>query len=226
VEAPFRIPAEWLPGPVHDLVGAPLAPEEVPQARRALEAAMDRYPAGFLGANLSLVVVFRSLEYNGLSPAGTYLFDQVYLAAGEYPAGEPRDIRIAQIFHHEVSSILLHRHRHLFDEARFRAANFPGFVYTDEADGADPVLAVNRQHTAAGSTPSLPELAWGFLVPYARTHVEQDFNTYAEILLWRPDLLLNLFAPDSPVGRKARVVRDFYIAIDKRFEAVLTPRGG
>jgi hypothetical protein len=55
--------------------------------------------------------------------------------------------------------------------------------------------------------------------------MEQDFNSYAEVLLQRPGLLLETFAPESRVGRKAQVVRDFYVAIDRRFEGLFAPAG-
>lgn len=217
---PFRMDLQ----PELDITGTPFSQDAVVQAhvRRILEAEFKHYPPGVLKSAVNLIIVFNTLAVNGHNAGGTYAPGIVFIAAGEYSVGEAWENHIAQIFHHEASSnFLLSPHWPLFDQARFRAANPPGFVYSNEVEGAGPAKA----YTAADSIPSPMELGDGFLVPYGRSVLEQDFNSYAQILLWRPELLLRVFAPDSAVGRKARVVRDFYIAIDKRFETMFALAG-
>lgn len=208
------------------LTGSPLSSTEHDRLRPLLEAQLDRYPPGVLKAPdgsktiLGSVLVFRTLSVNGSPVAGTYYPGLVFLAAEAFPiAGAEQDAYLARALHHEVSSLLLLTFRRAFDEARFRAALPPGFVYADEAAGADPA----QVFAATNSIRSIQHLADGFLATYADRNIEQDLNSYAELLLWKPELLLRTFAPDSRVGQKARIVRDFYIAIDPRFEALLTP---
>ena len=206
------------------ITGTPLPPEEVAHVRQVLEFELKRYPPGMLKPLLGSVAVYKTLAVNEQPAGGSYFIGLVYIAAGAFPPGEARDNDVRRTLHHEISSILMRMHWGIFDEAKFRSLNPSGFVYThgnEIIEGEAPRTA----YTAADSIPSLAELGDGFLVPYARGNLEQDFNSYAEILLWRPELLLRVFAADSTVGRKARVVRDFYIAIDKRFETMFTPFG-
>lgn len=217
---PFKMDLE----PNLVITGTPLPPEEVAHVRQVLELELKRYPPGLLKPLLGSVAVFKTLAVNEQPAGGSYFIGLVYIAAGAYPPGEARDNDIRRVLHHEISSIFMRMHWGMFDDAKFRSLNPPDFEYAypnEVVEGEPP----RKAYAAADIIPSLTELGDGFLVPYARSNLEQDFNSYAEILLWRPELLLKLFAPDSTVGRKARVVRDFYIAIDKRFEPMFAPFG-
>jgi hypothetical protein len=212
---PTSILAEWMPGPPYSVLrGTPVPPERVEHARQVVEKAISLYPPGFLAPRLHGVVVQKTIECDGQPYAGTYMFGLVLVATDAYPqAGQRQDDYLTRAVHHEISSVLLHAHRDLFDESRFRAANPPGFVYTDEGGpsvGSSPV----------NTSPDRGEMKYGFLALYARQNLEQDFNSYAEVMLWEPGMLLEPQLAEMPIGRKARAVRDFYVAIDKRFAAI------
>ncbi|MFN9929407.1 MAG: hypothetical protein ACK54T_01865 [bacterium] len=200
--------------------------------RAVLQREIDRYPPGVLtgpGSHvLDMVMVGDKITINRESVSGAYMAGGlVFISVGAAPKpGHEQDAYIARTLHHELSSAfkessLFKGSSQRFDEKRFRDALPPGFVYDDEKPGANPTVAM-RGVNAVGN---IQDVADGFLTQYPKTTLGQDFNSYAEVLLWKPELLLETFAPDSRVGRKARVVRDFYIAIDKRFEDYFAPLG-
>ncbi len=194
--------------------------------RRLLQVEMAKYPTGVLGS-VSSIYVGGTLTYNRQAVGGFQFVGLVFIAAGECDAGgggggAATDAPVARAFHHEVSHALMDAHRATFDAARFRAALPPGFAYADDRPGAVEEGPLG----AGGDSPSLDLLDEGFLVPWARRSVDEDFSSYAEILMRKPGLLLDTFAPESRVGRKARVVRDFYVAIDPRFASMLNPDSG
>lgn len=217
---PFRMEFAEPPDPPAVLELSPFAPGMPVQdrLRRVLRNEIARYPAGTLGV-VDTVIIGSSLAHNGRSVGASYMMGLVFIAAGEQDAGAATDAHVVRAFHHEVSSLLLHQHRVKFDDTKFRASLPEGFAYRDDRPGADPEAPLGPEE----DTPSLELLHEGFLVPWATRNMEQDFNSYAEVMLQRPGLLLETFAPESRVGRKARVVRDFYVAIDPRFKAMLEP---
>lgn len=192
--------------------------------RGLLRAEMAKYPSGTLGA-VNEVFIGGTLRYNGRPVGGFQFVGLVFITAGEADAMTATDTHVVRAFHHEVSHALLDAHGAAFDAARFRASLPPGFVYREElpAVGGGGRVDKEAQPDQGEDTPTLDLLAEGFLIPWAQDGMHEDFSSYAEILLRKPDLLLKTFAPDSRVGRKARVVRDFYIAIDPRFAAILEP---
>lgn len=104
----------------------------------------------------------------------------MFIAVGAYPnPGPERDVYIARTFHHELYSLFRTFHSQQFDEKRFRDALPPGFVYDDEKPGANPTVAM-RGVNAVGN---IQDVADGFLTQYAKTTLEQDFNSYTEVLL-------------------------------------------
>lgn len=220
---PFRMELTAPPDPPAVLELSPFAPGEAVQdrLRRLLRSEIARYPAGTLDGVVDKVIIGSTLTYNGHAAGGAYLVSIVFIAAGEQDAGAATDAHVVRAFHHEVSSILLHWPPGRFDEAKFRAALPEGFVYRYDRPSAAP----DAPFAPSDNIPSLELIDEGFLIPWAKWNMEQDFNSYAEVLMSKPGLLLKTFAPESRVGRKARVVRDFYVTIDPRFEAMLDPDG-
>ncbi|MCC6230929.1 MAG: hypothetical protein IT432_17090 [Phycisphaerales bacterium] len=215
---PTAMLAEWLPGPPFPMLkGMPVPPDRIDHIKGVVEKALSMYPPGFLASQLRGVIVENTIAYDSQSCNGTYIFDLVFIAAGAYPEnGKRQDDYTTRAVHHEISSVLLNKHRGLFDEARFRSANPPGFVYADEGGpklGSSPV----------NTSPEMPEMKYGFLANYARQNLEQDFNSFAEVMLWEPGILLEPELSEMPIGRKARAVRDFYVAIDTRFASIFDP---
>lgn len=224
-QIPFTMDATLSPDHPAVIGGTPLPESEHERVRALLQREIDRYPPGVLtgtGSNvLGMVMVGDKITINRESVSGAYMAGGlVFISVGAAPKPAPeREVYIARTFHHELSSAFRDYYAQKFDEKRFRDALPPGFVYDDEKPGADPRV----DPMGVNAVGNIQDVADGFLTQYAKTTLGQDFNSYAEVLLWKPELLLETFAPDSRAGRKARVVRDFYIAIDRRFEDYFTP---
>ena len=77
------------------------------------------------------------------------------------------------------------------------------------------------RHGVAGRWPTEWTLKQGFLYEYGMSSIENDVNSYAAFAFTHPAELRALAArwPDG-VGRKRRVVLDFYRALDARFAAL------
>ncbi len=189
--------------------------------RQVVQSEFARYPEGTLDSLVDLIIIGGEVSHSGRPVDGAYLFNLVFIAIGEKDLGRATDQRVAITLHHEISSLFRDRYRRTFDEVRFRAALPLRFVYEDERPDVN------------GSAPARPwesvvplvYLEAGFLKPRAMRNLEQDLSSYAEELFVRPARLLRMFAGDSLVARKARVVRDFYVAIDARFAAILDGEG-
>ncbi len=217
---PFRMDSS-LPGAPSVIELAPIAFGTATRARirQVLEREMAKYPPGTLGV-ADLIIIGSTLEHNGRRVGGVYDMGLIFMAAGEADRGPETDADVARIFHHEVAHGLQLWYGSSFDEARFRAALPPGFVYRDELPDHQPQQQDGAPRGFGTYSLGLEQLEEGFLSPWAREKISEDVSYYAQQLLCRPALVLDLFAPDSRVGRKARVVRDFYAAIDPRFAAL------
>lgn len=220
---PFRMDWTVKPGRpvVFELSPFTLGSAAEDRLRKRLQSEVARYPAGTVTSVLDEVIIGDKLTLNGLSVGGTCQFGVVLIAAGEIDNESKIDTHVVRAFHHELSSVLLNSHSHKFDEARFRSALPAGFVYRDDRPDDDRTQRSDSQEFTA----TLELLEAGFLFPWAMDNVVQDFNSYAEVLMCRPELLLETFAPESRIGRKARVVRDFYLSIDPRFEEMFRKSG-
>ena len=203
-----------------ELTSAPVDPKLEQRVRSIVESELRRYPKGTLDC-LDAVMIGGELTVAVNAAKGAYLLGIVFLTVGDADLGWATDERVVSTLHHEISSVLLHAHRSRLDEARFRAALPAGFRYAEDQDSRVWLQPLRGWEFDV----SLGYLEAGFLEPWAMRCLEQDFNSYAEELFVRPPRLLRMFAPESLVGRKARVVRDFYIAIDPRFAELFEGEG-
>lgn len=188
--------------------------------RQILVAELSRYPSGLRGMPDS-IMIGGTLSHSGRSVGAAHFVGMVFIAVGEGDAGPETDAHFVRALHHEISHSLFDSRRNKFDAKRFRELLPKAFAYvTDHNPAAAP-----EHYAPGGDSPTLELLSEGFLVPWAKHSISEDFSSYSEVLLQRPDYLLDLFAADSVVGRKARVVRDFYIAIDPRLASMFRTAG-
>jgi hypothetical protein len=194
---------------------APSGSEFESRIRHLLWKEIGRYPQGALGA-VDSIVIGGTLTDDKLSVGGVTFLGMVFIATGERDAGKVTDEHVIRAFHHECSHALMNVHQAKFDVGTFRAALPTGFQYAEDRPGATKRNPLEPDEELL----SLELLNDGFLIPWAKRNMEEDFASYAEVLFENPKWLLSMFHPESRVGRKARVVRDFYIAIDSRFESL------
>lgn len=204
-----------------ELTSTSLAGAAQDRVRNVVESELARYPEGVLDPILDLVLIGGDLSVLGLRANGAYVFGSVFLAIGDIDRGEATDARVIATLHHEISSLVLRAHRDRFDEARFREALPTAFRYEAERIENGDLQSPRTWEFEV----SLGYLEAGFLWPWAMRSLEQDFNSYAQELFVRPPRLLRMFATESPVARKARVVRDLYLSVDPRFAEVFDSEG-
>jgi hypothetical protein len=60
----------------------------------------------------------------------------------------------------------------------------------------------------------------GLIRQYAETGLENDFNTYAEVIFTKPKKMKKLISDYPIIKRKYEVFKDFYLSIDKDFAPV------
>jgi hypothetical protein len=138
----------------------------------ALRPALDAYSKDFLKRNLSKIAIYETMTVDGVAYGGTYdaIRKVVYLQGrqiGKKTAG----------FHHEFSSILLANYGLLFPAGEWRAANPAGFEYPAASAGAE---ALARDSDIEGG-PGVYEK--GFIAGYGMTRLEEDVNTYFQVLM-------------------------------------------
>lgn len=168
----------------------------------ALRPALEAYSLEFLKRNLKRIAIYERMTIDGVPYGGTYdaIRKVVYLQGkliGRKTAG----------FHHEFSSILLANYGLLFPAAEWRAANPEGFDYLAKRAGAE---ALARNSDVEGG-PGVYEK--GFIAGYGMTRLEEDVNTYFQVLMADPARLGLLSAAYPAIDRKTALLKSFLRAI-------------
>src|SRR5262249_49813064 len=110
--------------------------------------------------------------------------------------------------HSEFSSILFHNHPFPWD--RWQKVNVAGFSYPRSS------LAFLDQRELYGQDNRL--LNQGFVVKYAQSSLENDFNMITDWLFTRPSQLSTLADKYRRIGAKQDLAVRFYKSIDPRYE--------
>jgi hypothetical protein len=173
-------------------------------ALKGIDAALEKYPPGFVARLIHAVFICGNLRMGGAEAGGTAGPAWIILAAPS-DIGE-EGIRVGSLLgvHHELSSFVLRVNP--ATQAQWSEFAPAGWSFVEDAGGA-----LGRAHAP---TPS-PET--GFLSAYGATNPENDFNVYAEKMFTEPDGLEQLARQHSLIRRKLDFVRAAYAAIDPRF---------
>jgi hypothetical protein len=166
-------PESWL-SPDINAEAEMLQESQIDRSRIVLYKAMKNYPGRVLARNLETIYVLHRLKYKGISAGGTNSRRSVYVANRGNREGFT-DIWIERTFHAEFSSILLRNFPQYLDKDAWKKANVESFKY-----GVSGVQAVKQEKDRTVFDPSLH--AEGFLYEYAKSTLENDFNSIAEHL--------------------------------------------
>lgn len=227
------LPKSWIADPIQAKI-EPLNEKLQEDAERIILRAIDKYPVAVRGQFLSGVSIVGSLRFYNVRYGGTYM------ANGKRIILVYRDtfdeIKFEQRFHHEFSSILLKQNESIFEKGRWSTANPKGFTYRaagviEEANGdrseATRVLAAEQKKTGGSGSNLLyldsALMEDGFLTPYNRVSIEQDFNETAAHLFTNPDLW-NYCAKFPRIDQKVDVIIDFYRAVDPTMDRLFFRR--
>ena len=127
-------------------------------------------------------------------------------------------INLHRIVHHEISSLL--KLNYQFDNALWRSAMGPGFQYANDKDPWYQWKYVRGYIEPQEHSSERELLQRGLLRQYAETGVENDFNTYAEVIFGDPRRMRKLIRDYPIIARKYQVFKEFYMSIDPGFGPV------
>jgi len=179
----------------------------------ALYRTLARYPVRMIRRDLQGVVFAAKLVRPANVEIGGTYSDATVILANPYDRGR----WLAEAFHHEFSSILMHKYGFPRDE--WQGCNPPGFRY---GQGGDEALKTGK--TAPGSPKFYRQ---GFVEQYGQSDLENDFNTFTGLELGRPGEARRLIRTYPRLKAKWQVWIRFYHRIDGYFtEETVLGRGG
>lgn len=174
---------------------------------------IKKYPKGFFTSLCSAIFLCDTLLMEGVKAGGTFGPKWIILAAGEAMSDASVQATARLGLHHEFSSLI------------FR--------------GDIPLQAAWARQMPSGWTPALSaavalasdvhaqlELKKGILTVYGGTSIENDFNTYAEVLFTEPAKLRSLCETyPTTIAPKTSLLLNSYIRRDQRFIEVFDRQG-
>jgi hypothetical protein len=196
------------------------ADDDVARVRAVVETEAGKYPATFF-ERAKMVWVVEGLSISTCPVGGTYSGDTVILSTrfgteGAAGCRVATETELAEIFHAELSSIVLSKDSECFPRDQWLREAPAGFAYA--GDGLDAV-----RRGAAQMFPQCDGVEQGFLSQYALASIEEDVNAYAIWMMYRPNDLRMFSRRVGAVARKAKLLRDFYLGIDGSFGARFPP---
>jgi hypothetical protein len=190
-----------------DLEGLPLNQPQTTACVEYVQRELLKYPEATLAGALRSVTLLSRLTVNGRAFGGYADDSDIYLVCTNKNKVLLPKQRIAKTLHHEISSVLWRAHGFDFPTAEWNQANAPDFQY--QGWGA---LAPSEAYLA---TPALREQ--GFVIGYARAGLENDFNSYCELLFTGdPELWANQTYPR--IAKKTQLTISFLSQVDSSLD--------
>ncbi|MET1255923.1 hypothetical protein [Aliikangiella maris] len=180
----------------------PINPVNLCRAIDLIEKEINLYATKPIKQVLKNIYLADKLSFYQVEYGGTAIGDSLYLTVGSVEQGYS-DKYIAELFHHELSSLFFHYLA--FDKSTWKNANPENFKYL-ESD-KEVLAQVAKGDVNHYSTQNYEN---GFLSEYGKTNLENDFNTYAEVLMTEPEKLEALAKRYSRINMKLVLVQNFY----------------
>lgn len=199
-------PERWRKAPI-SARGGQLALDEVGRLLPIIDQFLSRYPKTVLSDNLANIYLLAELRFYGKSYGATNSRSGLYIKTQAKAKGYTNSF-LLQRMHSEFSSILMRNHE--FPEEEWRMANAAGFEY--RGSGQQMLGETNLY----GQSSNL--LSQGFIVKYAQSSVENDFNMIAYRLFTEQDELQQLARRYPRIKTKVGLAINFYASIDGRFD--------
>ncbi len=186
-----------------------LDPTDTPEALAALQAALARYPPGFVHRLIDRVALAGGITFFKDTEVGGFFVPRtVAINCGGDWTAEHRAF-VTRTFHHEFSSLV--RLAAPLDDAAWTGRNPPGFSYLSYAEYRT-ILSSDRPDR--GSTDLYEK---GFVRSYGMTDIDNDWNTYAERIFGDGAAFAALIRDFPRMKAKTRVFLDTYQGMDPRF---------
>jgi len=201
-------PKSWLSANINAEAEV-LKETEIDRSKEILNKAMKKYPKDLLASNLDAIYVVHRLKYKGISASGTNSRRNVYVANRGSREGFT-DSWIEGTFHAEFSSILLRNFPQHLDKDAWKKANVAPFKY-----GKSGVQAVKQKKSRKVFDASLH--TEGFLFEYAKSTLENDFNSIAEQLFLGNGRFWSVVDKHQRIEEKTNLLVAFFHKIDTLF---------
>ena len=167
-----------------------------------VEVELAKYKPEIVVRHLDTLFVFRDLELFGVGYGGTVVANEIMLTL-DCDAGYTKAY-FARALHHEFSSILINLSGFPLD--KWLEINPPSFRYLESDEDILESVAI---YTDRAGHDDLYQA--GFLTYYGQSTVENDINTYAELLMTDPVFLAQLAEKHERVKAKAALLEAFYL---------------
>lgn len=186
-------------------------------ALHALDQALALYPEALLRQMAPKLLITGELRLAGYRIGGTTQPGMVLLAS-DYLLRDAGPSYTRRAFHHEFSSLLIARHP--FPVAQWQAELPADFAFPISAEAQ---LAATSQTVPPEELPRYH--AAGFVSDYGASSLENDINTYAELLLDAPETLARLAASSPRIANKTKLIQAYYTALAPGLAAHFTQAG-
>jgi hypothetical protein len=172
-------------------------------ALKGIGSALKMYPPMLVRKYLTALFIARTLEINGVTGAAMFANSWIYVAV---PARDELGLKSYELsLHHELSSLLFYGGE--FPAIRWHLVNEPEFQYLEnQADIIKAAAPSNRKD------PKQTE-AWyaaGFVSDYGMASMENDVNTFAELMMGDPDKMRLLCEKYPKIAQKKNILVQFY----------------
>ena len=174
-----------------------------------LKKTLSKYPEKVLCAYLKQIFVFKSMRFYGVPFGGTSSKQTVYITNDEDNFTCSYNL-LENYFHHEFSSILLHKNPCKFQKRKWKRINPEDFRY-----GKGGLQAIVTGTAEMNFDYELNER--GFLTRYSEASVEEDFNVYCQNIFNGGEAFWKLVDKFQKIKAKTELVLQFYHRIDPNF---------
>lgn len=186
--------------------GISLDSSEYERSEKIIKAVLKKYPVNLITVNLKNVYVLTSVIFYEQSFGGTNSTSNVYLSNKGIDKGYT-DLYIEQLFHAELSSVLLREYKQSFNEFEWVKINPTNFNY-----GNGGVDALKKHKDSESFNKELNNL--GFINEYSTSSIENDFNAFAKNLFSPRNGFVNLVETYDKIKKKRMLIIDFYNKLD------------
>ena len=169
----------------------------------------SKYPKVVINDEIKIIKLAHSLILFGVSYGGTSIDSTLYLTSSGYNNGYT-DTYIEELFHHELSSILMRNHR--FPQEAWSSLSPTNFKYSQNVN--DILRAISEDTSTTGNDILFKN---GFLTKYSMSTLENDVNMYAETIFTKPKHLQALIKKHPIINNKYLIVKKFYLNINPDF---------
>jgi len=196
----FAPPYTRLDAKINEAEIYPASQRNLHDSLDGVEDALAIYPKNFVSSQIDAIFIAGKMYFGGMPAGGAYHNSWIIVASTTAPMGESNYEAALYGVHHELSSYVFHK------------STIVGMIWGELMPkdwrtkmGYKDVLAANDEPI---------DYQNGFLSPYAKTTLENDFNTYAEFVFARQNELIELAKKYPLVAKKLRL---FIIAYTKQF---------